>query len=431
MQSTQSSSGFSVDELRECIAGRKIHLWGASIVGFGMLRALQRNGFQPVGFLDKSPRLQQTGTLGFPVLAPDWLLNNLSRREKSFVVVTSGHYEDEIVGLCEEAGMRRGVDFLTANEINRYDPSVDVAGMCNLRCISCPRGNMEDQGATGFMRIDTYEKVVAKLLREIPFLGSIQLYAWGEPLLNRDLPAMIRTTVDRQILLAISTNLNIKRDFSDVIEAKPDWIKVSTSGFGRGYEISHTGGNWELLHDNLYKLRDHRARFHPEMYVEVNYHMYRRNAGDELKRMESLCSKLGFAFRPNQAYLYPLDHVMAYRKGEPIPKAAQDTIDMLMLPIDEGIALAEQEAHLPCAEERCVPIAWDLSVRSCGAYFKPRMADNFLETPLEEIIQTRIDSGICDRCKAQALHRYTSVYVREKISLSPELRKEVEVTCKD
>ena len=91
---------------------------------------------------------------------------------------------------------------------------------------------------------------------------------------------------------------------------------------------------------------------------------------------------------------------------------------------------AEEQTELPCAEERCLPITWDLSVRSCGAYFKPTVADNFLETPLAEIVRRRRDSGICQRCKSYALHRFTSVYLEE--TTTPEVastRSEEECPC--
>jgi len=258
-----------------------------------------------------------------------------------------------------------------------------------------------------------YTRVLDKLLREIPLLGNVQLYAWGEPLLNPDIAEIIRITVEHQVLCALSTNLAVRMDFSAAIQARPDWIKISASGYGPSYEITHTGGNWERFVENLHRLSALRAEHHPEMYVELNLHLYRHSTGREFDQMARLCRQLGFAFRPNWAYLYPLDHILAYREGRPLTPQAEQTLTMLQLTVDEGLARAEAQAQLPCAEERCLPIAWDRSVRSCGAYFEPTVADDFLEISLPDILRRRRESGICERCKRQALHRFTSVYLEE------------------
>jgi hypothetical protein len=78
------------------------------------------------------------------------------------------------------------------------------------------------------------------------------------------------------------------------------------------------------------------------------------------------------------------------------------------------------QKHLPCAEERCFPINWNLNVRFCGAYFNPVLVENFLEMPLAAIIEKRNQSPFCPKCKSLALHRFTSVYLEEKSDLTGE-----------
>ena len=402
------------DELKKLVGGRTVFLWGASIVGFGVCRAVERNGIKPGGFIDSSKRLKGKSSLGYKVYLPDEILPDAAERKNKFIIITSGHYENEIENICIKAGLAKNMDFISARTICPLDPSIDISGICNLHCISCPRGNMHYQTPAGFMRIETYNKVLDKILKELPFVGNIQLYAWGEPLINPDVAQIIDATVKRHVLCAISTNLNIRTDLSAAIKAKPDWIKVSVSGYGKEYERTHTGGNWKLFFANIHKLKKLKEEFNPDMYVEVNYHLYKHNTGDQYKMIKELCEKLGFIFRPNPAYLYSLDNLLDYREGRPLSSEAVETLDMLLLAIDDGIARAEQQKLLPCAEERCFPINWNLNVRFCGAYFKPVLVDNFLETPLSEIIEKRNASVFCDKCKSYALHRFTSVYIQEK-----------------
>ena len=398
-------------QLSSLIASRSIFLWGASIVGSGICRSLERNGMRPTGFIDSSPRLNGKRFLGYPVFAPTEIL--LRSPTEIFVVLTSGHYEHELRQLCLENGLVAEKDFISSRAISPLDPSVDISGVCNLRCISCPRGNIIEQPPAGFMQPDVYKSVLDKLLKELPFVGNVQLYAWGEPLLNPAVAEIIHMTVDRQVLCAISTNLNVRKDFSEAIKARPDWIKVSASGYGPNYERTHTGGSWKVLHANMHTLAKLRQQHHPDMYVEVNYHMYKHNIGTEYDNMKALCESLGFVFRPNHAYLYSLDNVLAYREGKELSQQARETLAMLLLDIDTGLAKAKAQKELPCAEERCFPINWNLNVRFCGSYFKPILAENFLREPLSEIIARRNNSSFCAYCKSMALHRFTGVYLQE------------------
>ena len=152
----------------------------------------------------------------------------------------------------------------------------------------------------------------------------------------------------------------------------------------------------------------------PDMQIILNYHLYKHNVGDDYRRMEALCQKLKLIFIPNHAYLYPLDAVMDFVDGTPLSPEACQTLPMLLMTLEEGLAKARQRASLPCPEERCLPINWDCSVRECGVYFHPFLVDNFLDVPFTEIMARKRNSKLCRECKKRAIHQYTSVYLAEK-----------------
>jgi pyruvate-formate lyase-activating enzyme len=402
-----------VEALRQACAGKKVYLWGAMIVGQGMCRALERIGVPVEAFLDSAPSLQGKSALGYPTLAPEAALA-AARSGEALIIAASGHCDLEIGGLCESAGLCKGSSYLLCRDINQIDPSVDVAGMCNLRCISCPRGNEVQQPAKGYMRAAVYLQVLDKLLREIPLLGSVQLYAWGEPLLNPELPEIVAATRAAKVLSAISSNLNYAVHLEQVVAARPDWFKVSCSGWEASYERTHTGGRWDVFLPNLRRLAELRSRLHPEMQITVNYHLYRHNLDGDYRNMEALCEELGLIFRPSPAYLYPADAVMEYADGKELSEPARRTLPLLMMGLDEGLAKARERVALPCPEERCFPINWDCSVRACGVFFRPFIAENFLALPLAEILDRRRASGLCAECKKRGVHQFTGVYLAEK-----------------
>lgn len=401
------------EDLRRIIAGKKVYIWGAMIVGQGVCRALERYGIPVTAFIDSSEALQGRTALGYPILPARKTIEEQAP-DQQVIVISSGHYDLEIEQSCLSAGLVKDTHYLMSYDLNDVDPSVDISGICNLRCISCPRGNMRDHSAAGFMTSDEYRPVLAKLLAELPFLGSIQLYTWGEPLLNRHLPEIIKITRDAQVLTALSSNLNVKGGYQKVVEAKLDWFKISASGFGESYEVTHTGGSWPRFLRHVNELAELRARLHPDMQIVLNYHLYKHNIGDAYRNMEELCRQLGLIFRPSPAYLYPLENVRDYVDGKPLSNEAGRTVDLLLMGLDEGIRKALLKKENRCPEERCLPITWDRKVRFCGVYFRPYITEDFLATPLEEIMQRRVASAFCRECKERGLHQFTGVYLAEK-----------------
>jgi hypothetical protein len=414
-----------LERLISLAGNKKLYIWGAMIVGQGVCRSLERHGLTVSGFLDSSPAMQGARALGYPVGAPgDGIADCLN--DQAFIVIGSGHFDHEIGRICQDAGLIEHRHFLLSRELNEIDPSIDISGACNLRCVSCPRGNVtDDDQPTGFMDLENYSAVLDKLLRELPFLGSIQLYAWGEPLLNKHLAKIIERTRNAQVLTAISTNLKVITGLEEVIRSKPDWIKVSASGFGAGYEIGHTGGNWARFVQNLRQLSRLRDEIHPQMQIVLNYHLYKHSIGEDYRSMRELCDELGLIFRPNMAYLYSLDNVMDYIEGRPLSDASKQTLDLMLMDIDEGLSRALRRRDLPCPEERCLPINWDRKVRFCGVYYKPYIADDFLQIPVQEILEKRHDSDFCRHCMSYGLHHYTGVYLEEKILENGELKGRV------
>jgi organic radical activating enzyme len=404
-------------DVKKIVADKTLYIWGAMIVGQGVCRALERHHIKVSGFIDSSQSLQGHSALGYPISSPQSILKN--SKERQVILISSGHYDLEIEKICQDTGLKKNSHYIMSYELNDVDPSVDISGTCNLRCISCPRGNFKHHANVGFMSAAEYRPVLEKLLKELPFLGSIQLYTWGEPLLNTNLPEIIKITREAKVLTALSSNLNVGKGYKDVISAKLDWFKISASGYEKSYEVTHTGGKWSKFLSNLYKVAELREQYNPDMQVLLNYHLYKHNIGEDYRKMRALCDELSFIFRPSPAYLYPLENVRDYVDGKPLSPQAVKTTELLLMGLDEGLEKARQRKNNRCPEERCLPITWDRKVRFCGVYYTPYICDDFLGTPVADILRTRGGSIFCQECKKRGLHQFTGVYLSEKI-IPPE-----------
>jgi radical SAM protein with 4Fe4S-binding SPASM domain len=66
---------------------------------------------------------------------------------------------------------------------------VEVSSRCNLECSHCLRPRLRSPRRSGEMAMDTFERVC----EEFPRLDVLTLHGLGEPLLNSDLPEMVRS----------------------------------------------------------------------------------------------------------------------------------------------------------------------------------------------------------------------------------------------
>jgi pyruvate-formate lyase-activating enzyme len=400
--------------------GRQILVYGAGSQGRGVIHALRERGIEPAGFIDRNPAAQGRFLAGLPVLAPT-VLTEPNSAEKLFIIIAAFFFEREISGFLESCGFIRNISYVAYSNLKPRDYAVEVSGICNLHCISCPRGeHRTSKRSTGMMSLDTFRKVITKIRREDPFVGNIQLYQWGEPTLNKDLPGMIRYARENGILCAISSNLNYQADFSDLIDSHPECIRISVSGTGDNYAITHTGGDWNTFVTNVERIAKLRRDLYPEMKVELYYHLYKHSLGDQQERVAEMCRRYDFEFHPVPAYLISLDDVLSYCEGKPLPNAAQRARELLLIDIDEGLGMAKAEATLDCDALRVVLVNTDLSVSTCMMYFdqvENTCADNFLEVTIEEIDARRQKAPLCVKCRKHGIHRYCGIYAKisEKI----------------
>lgn len=387
---------------------KNIYIWGAGQKGRGFVLALKRNGFKVKAFLDSSPLLRGTEYQGIPTLDPKTILNNPATLKESFILIASVDKKNkEIFALCQNAGLTKGKDFINIQELSPFYPTVEISGVCNLRCISCPRGDTTHPPEKGgFMTATNYSKIINKLIKEIPFLYLVDLYIWGEPLLNPELPEIIKINKNLGIASGISSNLNAGKHLEDVIKASPAQIRVSVSGYGeKYYEITHKGGRWAILYKNLLLLSEYIKKYQSNTIVEVYFHANKNNLSD-YKNINELCTTLGYRINPSISMIFP-DYAMDYIEGKELCEEAKKAKDLMLVSIDEMIDDAKNERNKSCLLKRIIPVInWDMSVMPCCNYSYYKLADNYLEISLEDIINLRNIHSLCIKCQKYSLHRY-------------------------
>ena len=401
----------TAQKFRELANGRPIYIYAVNLEGIGYLKLLTRMGFDVGGFIDSRPIPGGTKR-GKPVIPPDVFFARKDENARALVIITAKHRQTKRLAMqqCEEFGLVRHQSYFIATDLCDYLPTIEVAGKCNLHCISCNMGLPGANKKGGYMSAATYRKVLEKMCEEIPFLNSVYLYLWGEPLMNPEIGEIIRITSECGVACEVSSNLNDAKHLEKLVAAQPEVIVVPCSGVGENFELTRTGGKWAKFHKNLHDLRALIDKHQVDTAVRVHYHMYKHNMERDYDEVEQMTKDLGFQFLPILAQIFPeyvLRHVMF---NEPIPAPMLRANEMLYYPIEDQLAYARQNTDRNCFMIKVFPVVrWDASVVHCSNLTFPVVGKNYLDTSLDALLKERHDNQFCTKCMDHSMHRFFDV----------------------
>ena len=157
--------------------------------------------------------------------------------------------------------------------------SVEPANVCQLRCPECLVGNgkrLEVRGGR-LMSREVWERVLAEVKDTA---HTIQFYFQGEPLLNPDLPQMVREAHEAGLYTITSTNAQALTPAMTeaLIHAGLDRIIVSMDGLtDESYNAYRIGGSLEKTKAALRYLREAKERLHGRTTIELQCLRLRTN----------------------------------------------------------------------------------------------------------------------------------------------------------
>lgn len=175
---------------------------------------------------------------------------------------------------------------------------IEPGNICNLRCPLCPTGAGGTELKKGFMELGLFKHVFDQLKND---LIAVNLFNWGEPLLNKDFTKMVRCVKDhdKDISVTTSTNLNInnKATLEGLIRSGIDEIIVSCDGATKeSYEKYRVGGDFGLVMDNLKFLIAENNKLSGKTRIIWNFLVFKHNE-HEITQAQEMARKLGVELR--------------------------------------------------------------------------------------------------------------------------------------
>jgi radical SAM protein with 4Fe4S-binding SPASM domain len=129
--------------------------------------------------------------------------------------------------------------------------TVDVTNICNLKCPLCPTGVGAPGREKGNMSLPLFKKIIDEVGKQ---LISIDLFNWGEPLLNKEVYKMISYAHEKHIVTSVSTNFHfLSEDLAEqLILSGLDILILSIDGASQeSYEKYRVGGNFSKVINNV------------------------------------------------------------------------------------------------------------------------------------------------------------------------------------
>ena len=138
------------------------------------------------------------------------------RRTWNVIKVTSSYYYTRFTRRAYQAGMP--ISF-----------AIEPTTACNLGCPECPSGLKQFSRATGNLKEGTFERIMDQLAKESMYLT---FYFQGEPYINPQFLAYVRSAANRKMYTATSTNAHFLSDDNarKTVESGLDRLIISIDG---------------------------------------------------------------------------------------------------------------------------------------------------------------------------------------------------------
>ena len=279
---------------------------------------------------------------------------------------------------------------------------IDITNICTLKCTLCPTGAGLPGRKKGMMPLATFKRIIDEAGR---YLISIDLFNWGEPLLNSDVYEMIAYAHKRHIVTSVSSNFQhfSEKAAEQLISSGLDILILSIDGASQeSYEKYRVGGDFRKAIDHVslvVKKKRESGSVHPHICWQF---LVMRHNEHEVEAAQKMAKELGVdSITIDHAYLpvTPKEEAMKWLPQDPKyhrydPAELEKIWQAVEKEHDTGAASHTKEAAADTKEIReediyaqnifhrrvnCswlwtqATINWDGSVAPCCAVYDPSL----------------------------------------------------------
>ncbi len=164
---------------------------------------------------------------------------------------------------------------------------------CNLKCQTCIRNTWNEH--FGSMSFELFIRICQQL-KELPFLQSVMLAGFGEPLYHPEVVEMVRRLKQAaRVSVEITTNGTLLNEqlSERLLEAGLDRLWVSFDGTSEtSFDDIRRGASFRLVLKNVQQLRELATKMNRPLAIGISFVVMRDNIED-IKNIEELIREVG------------------------------------------------------------------------------------------------------------------------------------------
>jgi radical SAM protein with 4Fe4S-binding SPASM domain len=148
---------------------------------------------------------------------------------------------------------------------------VEPTNRCDLKCVFCPRQVMTRK--QGDMKLSLFKSVIDDLRERkcLPF--QIHMHFYGEPLLNPDLPKMIRIAKNAGVpIVRCNTNgtfLSSEKYCRELLESGVDLLTIVVEPTKEIHDKTRVNSDLDIVERNIRRLKSLRKKRKPPLFGET------------------------------------------------------------------------------------------------------------------------------------------------------------------
>lgn len=171
--------------------------------------------------------------------------------------------------------------------------NIEPTNVCNLRCPLCPTGAGNYGRPKGRMGFQDFKRIIDVTG---DYLYEVNLFNWGEPLLNTEVLQMAQYAQEHNISSCISSNLTVLAEESAevLVRSGLDHLILSIDGLTQEtYQQYRVGGDFEKVIENVRQIVAWKKRLHSSSpFVEWQFLVFKHNK-HETEKVERFAKALG------------------------------------------------------------------------------------------------------------------------------------------
>jgi len=180
--------------------------------------------------------------------------------------------------------------------------------VCNLACPLCATGIQSANFPKEILAPEAFEAIMSHV--RIDLLFGVQLFHWGEPLLNPHLAQYIRDFHERGVVTTVSSNLSTAQYDEDFLESLVrsglDFLIASVDGATQEvYQVYRVGGDLARVVENMrriYKVKQRLQSSTPTVFYRMLLNRFNETQAEQARQM---AEEVGATFWPDPTFGIP------------------------------------------------------------------------------------------------------------------------------